>query len=266
MKGILIFCIAMILLGMLTPGMGHSAIRAEGPTAIPTMVDDDVVIDLKNALKLTSKASHEEIQAPLLTIDVCWPVLSGRTGPTIDNFNQAVDQIVKEAVGKFRDDSLQVTPDAALPAETEAKGSYITLWYEIATANSALLSLKFHITWYRPGQAHPNEYSVTLNYDLTRGVVLALRDLFRADADYLKVISDYSIQTLRTAGTLFFPAGAAPKEVNYSRWNIDFKGLRITFDVPQVAPRVAGAQIVVVPYTVLKPIINPSGVLAAYAG
>jgi hypothetical protein len=105
-------------------------------------------------------------------------------------------------------------------------------------------------------------YSVTLNYDLRTGTVLALKDMFKPDADYLKALSDYSIQVLKKAGKLQIPAGAEPTAENYSRWNIDYKGLRITFDDSQVAPHVAGEQIVVVPYTLLKPILITDGALA----
>jgi hypothetical protein len=41
--------------------------------------------------------------------------------------------------------------------------------------------------------------------------------------------------------------------------------LKITFDPYQVGPYVAGPHVVVVPYSVLKPIIKPDGLLARFA-
>jgi hypothetical protein len=46
--------------------------------------------------------------------------------------------------------------------------------------------------------------------------------------------------------------------------NFDIKGLRITFEEDQVAPHEEGAQEIIVPYSVLRPIANPSGILADF--
>src|SRR5262249_10757193 len=150
----------------------------------------------------------------------------GGTGAVVDNFNGAVDQVIKETVGKFKEATLQATPNAALPPEVAGQANFITLWYEIATANSAIVSLKFHVTLYNVGDAHPTEYSVTLNYDLKAAAVLSLKDLFAPGVDYLKIISDYSIKALKATGKLFSPEGASPTPENYSRWDIQYKGLR----------------------------------------
>ena len=265
MKKWLIGCTLVILVGLLALGSDRRAIRAgDGATPTPTMLDaDSVVMDLGDGLLLIGKVAHEEYTTPKLTVDVCWPAISGGTGAIVDNFNTAVDQIIKDTVGSYKETTLQATPNAALPPEVAGQTNYITLWYEIGTANSIVVSLKFHVTLYTAGDAHPTEYSVTLNYDLKAGKVLALKDLFNPDADYLTVLSDYSIKTLKTAGKLFLPEGASPTENNYSRWDLLYKGLQITFDAGQVGPRYVGALTVTIPYTTLKPIINPDGVLAA---
>jgi hypothetical protein len=59
--------------------------------------------------------------------------------------------------------------------------------------------------------------------------------------------------------------GAGPKIDNFHSWNITPVGLKITFDRYQVGPYVAGEHEVVVPYSVLKPIIKPDGLLGQFA-
>jgi hypothetical protein len=51
---------------------------------------------------------------------------------------------------------------------------------------------------------------------------------------------------------------------NYRNWNITPDGLMITFDEYQVAPYAAGPQTVTVPYSELRGLINPEGVLKQF--
>jgi hypothetical protein len=59
--------------------------------------------------------------------------------------------------------------------------------------------------------------------------------------------------------------GAGPKIENYHSWNITPMGLKITFDPYQVGAYAVGEHVIVVPYSVLKPIIKPDGLLAQFA-
>jgi len=57
-------------------------------------------------------------------------------------------------------------------------------------------------------------------------------------------------------------SGAGPQADNYSAWSITKKGLWITFDPYQVAAYAAGPQHILVPYSVLKDLIKPDGLIA----
>jgi hypothetical protein len=95
---------------------------------------------------------------------------------------------------------------------------------------------------------------------------VSLADLFTPNSNYLKVISDYAIKELKKLDTVSaVELGAGPKIDNYHSWNITPTGLKITFDPYQVGPYAAGAHEVVVPYSVLKPIIRQDGLLAQFS-
>jgi hypothetical protein len=110
-----------------------------------------------------------------------------------------------------------------------------------------------------------------LNYDLKNGRQLKLADLFKPGAKFLPVIATYSIGDLKKQakdkGLLDdqIESGAAPAAKNYLSWNITKKGLGINFDPYQVGPYAAGPQYVMVPYTILKDLINPDGPIAQFA-
>src|SRR5262249_30472423 len=99
------------------------------------------------------------------------------------------------------------------------------------------------------------------------GAILKLADLFQPNSNYLKVISDYCIKEIKkldVSDDEWIRNGAGPKLENYDSWNVTPEGLQITFDAYQVASYAAGPQEVTVPYSLLKPIINPDGPLAAF--
>ena len=80
------------------------------------------------------------------------------------------------------------------------------------------------------------------------------------------MISEYAIKSLRTQLTPdpefdWVASGAAPEEKNYKSWNITREGLEVTFNPYQVASYAEGPQVVVVPYVVLKDLIDPNGPL-----
>ncbi len=255
--------VVVLVLVLLALGSGHPAVQADS-TEEPTMAATQQVLTLSGGLSLQPTTTEEEIKQPKMTVTVTKPVLSGATGDIVDNFNKAVDDIVQKTAGDFKKETIDLEAQATLPPEIAELGSYIDVDYEVYDTHMSLISVKFFVGWYSAGAAHPNSYSVTLNYDTQGGKTLALADLFKPNSKYLQALSDYSVKALTDAGTLSFPEGAQPTEDNYKNWNITQDGLQITFDDYQVAPHAVGPQVVVVPYSALKSLIRADGPLGLF--
>ena len=137
---------------------------------------------------------------------------------------------------------------------------------EIIAANKDFISTLSHSD--HLGSLHPYTTTKSSNYDLNRNTTVRLADLFNPYSNYLKVISDYSIRELEKLETddIYgeIERGAGPKLENFHSWNITHAGLKITFDPYRVGACVDGEYEVVVPYSVLKPIIKPDGLLAQF--
>jgi hypothetical protein len=87
--------------------------------------------------------------------------------------------------------------------------------------------------------------------------------LFAPHANFLQLISSYSIRELKKLSTTSdVETGAGPKLENFQSWNVTPLGLQFTFDPYQVGAYAVGAHQVLVPYEVLRPAIKPDGVLA----
>ena len=105
-------------------------------------------------------------------------------------------------------------------------------------------------------------FSTPVNYDLAHGKTLALSNLFLQNSNYLELIAEYCITELSKRDPTYPIYGATyPQAGNYDNWNITPDGLMIIFNPTEVAPREAGLQTVVVPFTYLQVVIDPEGAL-----
>ncbi len=213
-------------------------------------------IDLGSGLKLKSIEKTEYDASSKWRTSAKFPQLEGDGRAA--GFNQAVNAIVKNEVGELSGN----VKDAGENKDQDATS--IELSYDITAGNGSLISVNFGLLSDIEGAAHSNSNTIVLNYDLRAGRVLALADLFKFDADYLKVLSDYCIRSLtkrEVSDAEWLQRGAGPEAENYKNWNLLPSGLLITFDPYQVASHAEGTQEVFIPYAALKQIINPAGPL-----
>ncbi len=226
-------------------------------------------------MRLVLKEQNEENNKQKLTIDTAYPQLAGGDAVRAETFNKAVSEFVTKQTAEFKKqhkadlaEMAKTAADSANDANNERPGYALEISYHTPYADKNVVSL---LVWsYQfTGGAHGNSFSTTFNYDLNSGRMLKLTDLFQPNSGHLKVISAYCVTTLTKqlgadADSNWLKEGAGPKTDNYDSWNITPDGLQITFDVYQVAAYAYGPQEVIVPYSALKAIIKPDGVLAAF--
>jgi hypothetical protein len=194
------------------------------------------------------------------TIKARYPQAVGAGDARIQKLNQAIRDLITGQVNDFK-------KDFQAPQErTFSSGSTFEAEYSILHSANDIVSIAFIIQTYFEGAVHGNYNSLTFNYDLNSGRVLKLADLFKPNSNYLKLISDYSIKTLTKElpdpDTEWIQKGAGASQENYKNWNITGKGLSVGFDPYQVASYAEGPHEVVIPYRILKNVIDPDGPLA----
>jgi hypothetical protein len=252
------FC-AILLTSIACNGLSPGTPTAVIPSAVVQTATTPPL--LSQQVTLVPETLNETNQTPPFTITAQTPQLSGSDEPRLVEFNQRLKQLVSKEVDTWRQGFLQNT----LPGVTN--GSFLEANYTLLSQIEDVWSFKFDFHFYSDGAAHPGSYSITLNYDLAQGRELVLADLFIPDSDYLEAISKYCIAELSKQAFFdgAFTDGAQPTVENYRNWNISPGGLMITFDEYQVAPYAAGPQMVTVPYSELRGLINPEGVLEQFA-
>ena len=140
--------------------------------------------------------------------------------------------------------------------------SFYQIQYTTPLVSGKVISVLFQVHFYYAGAAHPNSYYTAFNYDLTQHKMLDLNELFVPGANYLTTLSNYCTGQLQaTLGDAFFAEGATPQAENFKTWNLSLDGLEFTFDPYQVGPYAYGVQKVIIPFSELKSITAPDGLL-----
>lgn len=217
-------------------------------------------INLTGTVELVPKQIKESNKKLNYEIDVQYPQLNGGDNPNFAKFNQAARAAVMRDLSEFK--KAMAPEEGEEPPPEDSMGSDLSVTYTIGLAQDDLVSVKYDVSSYLQGAAHPNSSSTVLNYDLKNGKPIKLADLFKPEAKYLQAISKYCIDELKKKPGLAadeIDRGAAPSAKNYANWTITKRGLGINFDAYQVAPYAAGPQFVLVPYSVLKDLIKPDG-------
>ena len=212
---------------------------------------------------LSLDSTKERISGELI------PHLAGADTARVEKFNQAVTNLVARHTGEFKKAAAERAREAAAAKQDDVSPpSALLIDYVVTAANKDFISILFSFSEETGGQ-HPNNSTESFNYDLNRNAPVSLADLFNRNSNYLKVISGYSIRELEKLikddiyGEI--EKGAGPELKNFHSWNITPTGLQINFDTYQVGSYVDGPYRIVVPYSALKPIIKPDGLLAQFA-
>ena len=254
-----------ILLGSVACGSNATATpypTALPPTATAMLVPASTPIPLYMSVKLSSLPFSEygmDFTGDSYSITTITPFLTGNLDPRIIRFNDQMSTFVKNKVDGYRPKSLyqMATPDPY--------ANYLDIKFTQISPPGNLLSLRFTLSSYCCNAPHPDTYYYTSTYDLEVGKFLSLRELFLPGSNYLYIISDYCLMSIKTTGLVYIEEyGVKPTFDNYRNWNIAAEGILITFDRYQVSSYSAGPFFITVPYSELQSVIDPQGPLAGY--
>jgi Protein of unknown function (DUF3298)/Deacetylase PdaC len=231
-------------------------------------------INFSSGGAITAKSIKDANKKLKYEIDVEYPQLSGMLSSGIEKFNQEASRFALRQVSDFKKSVSEDSGREEIADESSLPDNSLGIGYTVSLTNDDLISIQFDIGTYFRGSAHPNSHSEVLNFDVKNGKTLKLADLFKPGAKYLQGMSAFAIKDLKQQskakgedGMLddsSIESGAAPSAKNYDSWTITQKGLGINFDAYQVGPYVAGPQYVLVPYSVLKDLIEPNGPIGGF--
>lgn len=219
------------------------------------------IIEFTGNARFIGRVSAETNKPKMFEITAEYPELTGVDPAIAAKFNKLVKDAVTRETSEFRKNMMSLTGEDVKFAKERGVNNYLEMSYVVELANDKIISISFANSTYEGG-AHPNHYSLTINFDLQTGREIKLADLFKPDSNYLKIISDYSIKALKEkaedmSDDEWLATGAGPEAKNFTSWNIKKTGILINFDPYQVAAYAAGPQDTLIPYEKLKSILKP---------
>ncbi len=251
-----------------TANQPNATTATSAPTSDEKKTAETVTLD--KGLEIVPTKKHEEDLTLPYIINVSYPQISGENlSAHAKAFNQLVSDTVTKSVQQFKNYVKADMPHMQTLPES-MKHNTLSIDYDVSAlkpANQIILSVRLSIEGMQAGRAHPYHQHQVINFDLSKGKTLALRDIFKPGANYLSVFAKYASQKLNAQlkDTWMIKEGTAPIAKNYQLWNLQGDSILITFDEYQVAPYVYGPQEVEIPYSQLKNIIAPKSPIAVCA-
>jgi hypothetical protein len=191
------------------------------------------------------------------TISFAKPVVSGVSAATAKEINDAITARVTEYITGFKKNMPTEGPPPPGPCQLTGRAT--------VTLNSdGLIGISFNYDEYTGG-AHPATIAGSINFVVSSGTEVSMGLLFSKTGGpaQLSTLSRPLLVALlgpRGIDASFIDPGINPLLSNFdTAWAFRKEGLEITFQQYQVAPGSEGTPTIVIPWTSLRGVINPSG-------
>jgi hypothetical protein len=227
------------------------------------------VVKLSGGRQFAKQTIERHSTKKRFSLVVGYPQLTGDDSPAAQNFNRAALSLVNRDIQPYLKDRRDLEKEKH-PHWKDVE-EYHNISHKVIFATDEVISVLFYADGYSWGAAHGYHYPFALNYDLKRGRVLNLTDLFKPNSRPLQTIERYCLEDLsrqlnRTPEQIQEWSGRTkPKPENYRAWVLTPNGLVIIFEEYQVTSYAGGEPKVLLAYSRLKDIIDPRGVLASPA-
>jgi hypothetical protein len=240
-----ILFLALTLLSACTPSPAQPiTVSPPTPTAFPALV----IVEMEY---------RESLQSPNFEITARYPRITLPEDTRYDGFNQAAETLVRAKTDSFKAEVIRLKDILS----RERISSYIKGSYDIFNSGFGWISTLFHFSTYYSTAATDGQLSIPLTFDINQNKQILLEELFLQGTPYLQFFVDTCITDLKQRGLFSSAVRLTPVVDDFYAWIIQKNGLMLYFDKYVVAPGATGPVQVIIPYTALKPFINPAGPL-----
>ena len=215
------------------------------------------------------ESTKESLSDPTLkfTIDAHEPkVLLARSPLYAKEANDVIHRFVDTITSEFKNNVSEAAKQSHNINEPDSRDytSDLTMRFTPLLLSPTMFSIRFDVSEYYAGAAHPNNYARVLNYHFEKHQLLSTTDLFASSTQALPFLSDYTRAALQKTfsdirseefAALVFP-GTTPKSENFREVGITKNGLTVIFNPYQVAPYARGTPEVKIPLSDLENTIS----------
>jgi len=243
---------------------------------------------INQAVELKQLDLNSDINNPIVTqlqtsksdknfynTSVSYPLFTGKNlTPEELHINAAITSFISKRVIAFEKSTIESNEQNNYKGlDSDANAFEINSM--VTNSHPGLLSIRFMIFESNYRAAHPHTDYASLNFNTKSGEVISLADLFKPGSDYLKVISNMirlelvkklypnvKVINLKDPDIEWIYEGTKPNADNFRVWNVYEDNLMITLPAYQVAAYVYGVQTIMIPFSKLKTILKPDGIIS----
>ena len=175
--------------------------------------------------------------------------------------SEVIETYITDRINEF----VHASQEDADSSIIDGPESSLTMRYEPALLSPTIISIRFEVSEYWSGAAHPNSQTMVFNYDLETHTMLATEGLFASSTLALSTIAELSKtslyeQFLDISDDEFreqVMTGIVPSLENFRSIALTPDGLTVIFDPYQVAPYARGTQTARIPVDQVKDLLTP---------
>lgn len=200
----------------------------------------------------TTKVEHR----PTYDIRVHYPIV--RDLPNSARINHLIRQFIQRQITEYRrslGDSVK-----------EPTRGFLHVDYKVSLKTTDLLSLRFDISAYSPGAAHPSHTSTGINVSPVSGNEIQLDEIFCSGVDCSELLSVLSVSSLLQQNpdldlNALLSGGAGPDTKNFQNFTLSDKAVSVYFNEYQLDAYAAGMQTVTLPYSEMYGLLAPGSAI-----
>jgi hypothetical protein len=249
-----VFCIGVVFLFFKVFQTNQTS--SNQPEGISTTTSNQDQAPVQKIVLIDKKISEDTIT---YGINLVYPQASGLVDKNMqEKVNKIFQDYAENLVKEFKTEIAGIND---IPTDQKSE---LRMDYDILQLSRQMISLKFNVSNYTAGAAHPNSFVHAITYDLVSDKAIAgLEDIFESEKDYLKVLSDLSRENLKGTFADDFASvratveeGTLPEQKNFSEFGIARGTFNLYFNPYQVAPYAVGVVEVKIPYDQLHEILR----------
>ena len=225
-----------------TPGPRGSAVASGSQTAATPTVSSTTVSAVASDGRWTSTFLQ--------------PVVGGVQ--TATTMNASIANRISAYVSSFTGSGLPVPASGDGPSTLKGQ-------FSVGFASPGLLSLRFSVTTYVTGAAHPVTEVGSINFDVSTGAVIQLPDIFTSSAAALPILQSkaHAALSAKLGSDLNWPASITMSDFGKA-WVFTPGGLELGWSQGDVASMAAGPVAVSIPWSALKTVLANPGPAAVF--
>lgn len=203
--------------------------------------------------KITSQIDSINIEGKNYRVSAEYPVFRSVSGnsETVRQLNLAVQRFTQRLYSTRNRQFIEKGPgldEDRLDAEAQ---NSVDITGRLKRAERGIVSIVFTRYTYIQGYAHGTMAVFGFNYDLQRGQVIGLGELFENGTNYVQQVSDHCDRDLKRQLGEFWSAGALSAD-DLRQFVLDRRGMTVLFSAYQVTSYAGGTPAVRIPFSKLK--------------